>query len=145
MATMKMFSVLISTLKIFRRATNVTFAAVKWQFGPDYIDDVFPFLYTPKEYIQSIEKVLNLVQETATTLKLKKPNFFLDAVNRIEVVIAPGILDMAIKTNDTVSTLKYVTTLTLWSFVRPYNAHKRFVPNFTRKDALLNQLLRSVL
>lgn len=113
----------------FQRAVNVVLASVKWQCAIVYIDDVIIFTKTPKEHVKYIKEVFGLHMAAGMTLKLKSCHFFLELIDCLGQVIAPGKLKAEKTITEAIKSLRYPRDIyQMRYFLGLCNVYRRFVP-----------------
>lgn len=106
-------------------------SSVKAQFGLPYLDDIFAFRHTPREYIICTRLVPSLLEVAGVTLNLKKCASFMDRINNPGHVIPLGTLEVGNHTTDTIGDLNMPTIKSgLPSFIDLWNKFCLFPPNF---------------
>jgi len=127
----------------FQRVMDVILSSVRWQFALVYLDDIFVFSTTVEDHFDHVRTVLGLLKDAGVTLRLDKCHFFSEAVDYLGHVVRPGRLAVSSKTCDAVRCFKPLRSTTdVRSFLGLCNVFRRFVPNFARVSAPLNDKLR---
>lgn len=90
-----------------------------------------------------LRRVFTLFKEAGLNLKLNKRKFFSDAIDYIDHVIRPGLLEFMEQKSDEIPELKDPTKFTeLKSFLGFWNVFRSFVPKISRILAQLNANLQ---
>ena len=127
----------------FQRAVDIILSKVKWQFALVYLDDVIIYSKTVSDHFNHVRVVLSMLQKAGVSLKLAKCKFFDASVDYLGHVVRPGQLEVASRTVDAVRQFKTPADQgELRSFLGMCNVYRRFVPNFARVAAPLNQKLK---
>lgn len=79
----------------FQRALDIFLSNVKWLTAIVYIDDLFIYSRTVKEFFVHVRLVLKPLQEAGATFKLKKCVFLDQQVEYLGHVVSPGRLPVA--------------------------------------------------
>lgn len=127
----------------FQRAADVILAQVRWQFALVYLDDVIIYSKSIEEHFDHLDIVLKLMHGAGLTLKLRKCAFFQDTVDYLGHVVSPGKLAVARRGIEAVKKCLPPRDITeLRSFLGLCNVYRRFVANFSRIAAPLNQKMK---
>lgn len=122
---------------------EVIFVSAKWQFTILFIDSIIIYSRSPHQHLEHIEEFLRLLKDAGMTSELKKCYFFCECIGYLSHVIAPGKLQVARKTTEAITAVRYPTTVSqMRSFLGLYSKYRRFVPGFAKLVALLNQRLK---
>ena len=127
----------------FQRAIDIILSTVKWQFALIYLDDVVVFSRTFDEHMAHLAIVLRLLKDAGITLRLSKCHFFKREVDYLGHIVRPGELLVAPKSCEAVAEFEPPRTQTeLRSFLGLCNVYRRFVKDFAKIAAPLNDKLR---
>ena len=108
-----------------------------------YLDDIIVFSRSIEDHFRHLGEILAILKVAGLSLKLNKCNFFTKTVYYLGHVIRPGKIEVAEKNTAALQGFKEITMQTkLRSFLGMCNVYRRFVPNFARVAAPLNQLLK---
>ena len=122
---------------------DIILSQYRWNTCLVYLDDIIIFSPNQESHIQHADEVLTALHSAGVSLKLRKCKFFSASVDYLGHIITPGKLHAAVINTDAVKGFKEPTTQTgLKSFLGLCNVYRRFVPNFARTAAPLQQLLR---
>lgn len=123
----------------FQRAMDVKLTIVNWQYALVYTDYTIIFSKTSDKHLQHIEKMLKLLSNTRTTIKLKKCSFISDTIDYLGHIIAGGKVHDATKTTKAIKSLQYPNAVSeLRFFLRFCSFNRRSVHEFARLALLLN-------
>ena len=126
----------------FQRTLDIILSRYRWQSCLVYLDDIIIFSPDYESHLEHVDRVLSALQSAGVSLKLRKCNFFADSVDYLGHVITPGKLHVSTTNTDAVRGFKAPRTQTeLKSFLGLCNVYRRFVPNFARTAAPLQQFL----
>lgn len=96
---------------------------------------------SPAVHIAQVRRVFRLLYGAGAMLELKKYNFFAETTDYAGQFIEPGRPKLAEHTADAVARLEHPTAQTeRGSFVGMFSLYRRFVPNFARLEAPLNEM-----
>ena len=127
----------------FQRMLDILLAGLRWRSCLVYLDDIIVFSKSVDEHFKHLGEILAILRKAGLSLKLKKCNFFTKTVDYLGRVIRPGKLEVAEKNTAALKGFKEPRTQTqLRSFLGMCNVYRRFVPNFARVAAPINQLLK---
>lgn len=116
---------------------------VLWKFYLFYFNDTAVFLKVPFGHIGHMGLVLKLLCRAELTLNRKSSKLFADTTVHVGHVIRSGHLKRAEHTTDAVVNLEQSTTKTkLRSLLKMCILFRKFVPNVSCFDAVLNKKLR---
>ncbi len=126
----------------FQRALDMILTQFKWKTCLVYLDDVIIFSNSVEDHIRHVDEILTALGEAGVTLKISKCRFFTKKVEYLGHFVSPGSLE-ADTTN--VKCLKDAVPPTTKTEVRSFlgmaNYYRRFIADFTKKSAPLNELL----
>lgn len=83
-----------NVLAIFQKAVDTMQSGVRRKTAFVYLYDVVAYSETEKEHLTSVPEILQLLQTTRVTLKLKKCTFFDSAVPCVDHAIRLGQLEV---------------------------------------------------
>ena len=108
-----------------------------------YIDDVIVFSQSFEEHLEHVRDIFKALSAAGVTLKPSKCHLFAQTVDYLGHKVSPGRLEVAIKNTEPLKKCLYPSTQShLRSFLGLCNVYRRFVPNFSRTAAPLNDLLK---
>ena len=114
----------------------------KWKTCLVYLDDVIIFSNSVEEHIRHVDEILTALEEAGVTLKISKCRFFTKQVEYLGHFISPGSLEADTTNAKCLKDAAPATTKTeVRSFLGMANYYRRFIEDFTRKSAPLNELL----
>lgn len=79
----------------FQRTMNVILSAVCWQFALVYLDDIVVSSMFPRNHIERVRQLLQLLYNAVVTIKLDKCKIFAKNINNLCHVIRTGRLELA--------------------------------------------------
>ena len=108
-----------------------------------YLDDVIVFSKSIEDHFKHLGEIRAISKDAGLFLELKKCNQFAKTVY-FGLIIRPGKLEVAEKNKAALQGFKTPTTYTqMRSFFEICNVYRRFLPNFARVSAPINQLLKN--
>lgn len=127
----------------FQITMDLILSQYTWQSCLVYLDDVIVLSKNLTDHIGHVERILGANPSAGFSLKLSKCSFFVKSVDYLGHKVMPGKLAVAQRTIDAVQGFRNPSTQTcIRSFLELCNVYRRFVPNFARKAAPLNKLLK---
>lgn len=96
----------------FQPVMDVILATVKWQFSLVYLDYIKIFSKSPSEHLKHVHQVLQLLWDTAATLKLEKFSFFIKTIDYLGHIILPHKLEVETHTPDAICNSKELRNVT---------------------------------
>ena len=127
----------------FQRALDIILSGVRWQTCLKYLDDVIVFSKDVETHLRLVAEVLQLLQNTGVTLKLRKCAFFQPKVDYLGHVITPGNLSVAVDNSQAFAEAVFPRSVTqLRSFLGAANVYRRFVEKYSDIARPLKSMLR---
>lgn len=74
-------------LAIFQRAVNIILSMCKWKYALVYLEDVIVYSKNRRKHFENLSTVLSLLKTAEVSMKLKKSNFFEQAVDYLVHVV----------------------------------------------------------
>lgn len=96
----------------FQGEIDVLVRRVKWQFALFHLDSIIILLQPTDEYIEHVQQVLTISNETDVTINLKIWEFFASRMDYLGHAIPPWHIEVSKRTIDAVHGLKCPTNLT---------------------------------
>jgi len=125
----------------FQRALDIILSGMTWQTCLVYLDDVIVFSDTAENHLRALDEALTRLGRAGVTLKAKKCQFFQTSVDYLGHIICTGEMRVHNKNLEALAKVGHPRTKTqLGSFLRMYKVYRRFVANYARFAAPLNQL-----
>lgn len=110
-----------------------------------YVDDVIIYSKTVEEHFSHVQELLSFLAEVNVTLIMKKCFFFQLKVKCLRHILTLGELEISRANMYSLRNSKPKMTKTkLWLFPGLFNAHRRFIRNFSKLDQLNIELLNKV-
>ncbi|UYV73268.1 hypothetical protein LAZ67_10002409 [Cordylochernes scorpioides] len=129
--------------QIFERAINQIFQKYKLNFIAHYFDDFIIFSDTLEEHIQHLEKFLEICQQENIKLNYKKCEFLKTSIEFLGYTIKNGTYTPQTRNLDIINAIKPpFNQKTLQSFLGAVNVYNKFIPDYARLRAPLNNLLK---
>ncbi len=127
----------------FQRALDMILTQFKWKTCLVYLDDVIIFSNSVEEHIKHVDEILTALGQAGVTLKIAKCRFFTKKVEYLGHFIRPGTLEADTANVKCLQDAVPPTTKTeVRSFLGMANYYRRFIENFSKKAAPLNDLLQ---
>jgi len=125
----------------FQRALDIILFRLTWKTCLVYLDDAIVFSDTPENHVRALDEALTRLGRAGVTLKAKKCQFFQTSVEYLGHIISPGEIRVHNKNLRALAKVGHPRTKTqLRSFRGMCNVYRRFVANYARIAAPLNQL-----
>jgi len=122
-------------------ALDIILSGMTWKTCLVYLDDVIVFSDTPESHMKALDEALTRLGRAGVTLQAKKCQFFRTSVEYLGHIISPGEMRVHNKNLEALAKVGHPRTKTqLRSFRGMCNVHQRFVANYSRIAAPLNQL-----
>ncbi len=136
------FGIKLATSAFQSRINNILRGLI-WKAALVYIDDVVIFSQTWKLHLQHISEILDRLRAANLKLKPSKCHFARKKVRYLGHYITPKGVEVDEANTEALKTFPTPTNVTkLRSFLGLCNFYRKFVPNFSKIVAPLNQLLR---
>jgi len=125
----------------FKRALDIILSGMTWPTCLVYLDDVIVFSDTTENHVRALDEALTRLGRAGVTLKAKKCQFFQTSVEYLGHIISPGEMRVHNKNLEALAKVGHPRKKTqLRSFLGMCNVYQRFVANYARIAAPLNQL-----
>ncbi|UYV75068.1 hypothetical protein LAZ67_12002331 [Cordylochernes scorpioides] len=129
--------------QIFERAINQIFQKYKLNFIAHYFDDFIIVSDTLEEHIQHLEQFLEICQQENIKLNYKKCEFLKTSIEFLGYTVKNGIYTPQTRNLDIINAIvPPFNQKTLQSFLGAVNVYNKFIPDYARLRAPLNNLLK---
>ena len=127
----------------FQRTLDIILNRYTWRTCLVYLDDIIIFSKDKEQHLLDIDAILSALKRAGISLKLKKCAWFTTSVRYLGHIIRPGQLCINEAMSKSLKEAQHPTSQTeLRSFLGLCNVYRRFVKDFSRRAAPLNDLLR---